>query len=81
MVVDDLGIHFVGSEAVVVGELRGATQATVKHMRSIGCMVSIGEAWRPGGKTFATAYSIKVLKWLRVAFPSFGVLRNAPFAT
>jgi len=50
LVVDDLAIQAVVPEAALQGAIVGATRMAVEDLTDIGCMVSIGGRWAPGGE-------------------------------
>ena len=45
----------------------------MEDMRQIGCMVSVGERWTPGGKTIAVGTSKKVMTRMKTTFRRLGV--------
>ena len=49
LVVDDLAVQAIGSEGQVVRDTRRANHIVVDELTDIGCLVSRGTTWAPGG--------------------------------
>jgi len=56
-VVDDLAAQVVGTEGRVAPVIQEVTDQLVGDLSAIGCMVSQGEEWLPGGKTVVVTTS------------------------
>jgi len=57
LVVDDLAVQAVGEKDDVPTIMLEASAAVIEDLAAMGCMVSKGERWLPGGKTVVTGTS------------------------
>ena len=73
LVVDDLAAQVVGSREEVPGTIVGVTRMAVEDLTALGCMVSIGGTWAPGGKTIAVGTRGVQGSRLGVSFRRMGV--------
>jgi len=76
LVVDDLAIQAVRPEDELMGVITAATRQAISDLSEIGCLVSVGQGWAPGGKTIAVSSSAKVLREAAGTFRSMGVVRG-----
>jgi len=73
LVVDDLAVQAVGPEQVVAETITAAVDKVVDELTAIGCMVSLGDTWAPGGKTIVVGTSQQVMGRLKVSFKARGI--------
>jgi len=55
LVVDDLSIQAVGPKHKLAETILGATDMALEDLTDMGCLVSVGETWLPGGKPWQQA--------------------------
>jgi len=73
LVVDDMAIQLVGEKGEVAEGILAAVDQAVGELTDIGCMVSLGDAWAPEGKTIVVSSSQQVLGRIRLGLKARGM--------
>ena len=63
----------MGAEESLADTIVGATQDIISELTGIGCLVSVGGTWAPGGKTVAVGSTPVVVKRMTMRFKAMGV--------